>query len=135
MNQTAIAVFGCGNIGSRALQAVAKLERPATIYAIDPMPDALVRAQARVAELGEAARARIEFAESPAALPETIDLALVSTCADTRRATVEALLERAHVRNLVLDRRRGVGASRSSCAPTAFFRGRSRSTGSKRRAR
>ena len=99
-----IALVGCGNIGSRTLQALAKLERPATIYAIDPVAAALARARERVAELGAAARARVVYAESVAALPEAIDLALVATCADTRRSTVEALLGRTRVRYLVLEK-------------------------------
>ena len=99
-----LAVVGCGNIGSRALQALAKLAAPATIYAVDPLPAALARARARAAEIGAAARARIVYADSIAALPETIDLALVATCADTRRETVEALLARARVRALILEK-------------------------------
>lgn len=104
MTDAVVAVVGCGNIGSRALQALAKLERPATIHAVDPMPAALARTRARIAELGTAARARIVYAQSVRALPETIDLALVATCADTRRETVEALLERTRTRYLVLEK-------------------------------
>jgi hypothetical protein len=99
-----VAVIGCGNIGSRALQALAKLDRPATIHVVDPVPASLARAQERVAELGSAAKAKIVYAESMAALPEAVDLALVATCADTRRATVEALLGRARVRSLILEK-------------------------------
>lgn len=99
-----IAVVGCGNIGSRALQALAKLDRPATIHVVDPVPASLARARERVAELGPAAKAQIVYAESTAALPEAIDLALVATCADTRRGTVEALLDRARVRFLILEK-------------------------------
>lgn len=104
MSEAVVALVGCGNIGSRALQALAKLERPATIYVVDPLAAALARGRARVAELGAAAHARIVYADSIAALPQAIDLALVATCADTRRGTVEALLERARVRYLVLEK-------------------------------
>ncbi len=104
MTESAIAVIGCGNIGSRVLQALARLDRPATIHAIDPVPTALARARERVAELGSVARARIVYGDRIRSLPDTIDLALVATCADTRRATVEALLERARVRHLVLEK-------------------------------
>lgn len=99
-----ISVIGCGNIGSRALQALAKLDTPATIHAVDPVPAALAKAKERVAELGAAAKAKIVYAETIAALPQTIDLALIATCADTRRATLEALLGRARVRALVLEK-------------------------------
>jgi predicted dehydrogenase len=99
-----LAVVGCGNIGSRTLQALAKLTSPATIFAVDPVPAALARARERVAELGPAARAKVVYAESMQALPGSIDLAIVATCADTRRATVEALLDRAEVHALVLEK-------------------------------
>jgi hypothetical protein len=99
-----IAVIGCGNIGSRALQALAKIEAPATIHVVDPVPAALAKARERVAELGPAAKAKVVYAETTAALPEAIDLALVATCADTRRVTLEALLDRAQVRALVLEK-------------------------------
>jgi len=96
------AVIGCGNIGSRALQASAKL--PARIHVIDPMPSSLERARSRVAELGDAAKAEIVYGETMTALPDALDLALVATCADTRRATVETLLTRSRVRALVLEK-------------------------------
>ena len=104
MTEAVVTVVGCGNIGSRALQALAQLAQPATIHAVDPALAALARARERIAELGSAARARIVYADSVRALPEIIDLALVATCADTRRETVEALLERARVRYLVLEK-------------------------------
>ena len=100
----AVLLVGCGNIGSRALQALAKLEQPAIIYAVDPMPEALARARSRVAELGGAARARIVYAQALAEVPDRFDLALISTCADTRRPAIEALLQHARVRNLVLEK-------------------------------
>jgi hypothetical protein len=99
-----IAVIGCGNIGSRALQALAKFERPATIHVVDPVTASLARARERVAELGSGAKAKIVYAETMAALPAALDLALVATCADTRRATVEALLDRAQIRALILEK-------------------------------
>jgi SAM-dependent methyltransferase len=99
-----IAVIGCGNIGSRALQALARLETPARIVAVDPEPSALARARARVLDLGNAAQAEVLYADSIAALPYEIDLALVATRADTRRAAVEALLDHARVRDLVLEK-------------------------------
>ena len=54
--------------------------------------------------MAAAVRVRIVYVDSIAALPGAVDLAFVTTCADTRRCIVEALLDHTRVRYLVLEK-------------------------------
>ena len=97
------AVVGCGNIGSRILQALAHLDPQIQIYAADEKPAALAQARQRIVELGLPAD-RVRYVDHLEQLPARIDLAFVATCPDIRRGVVEALLDYAQVRHLVLEK-------------------------------
>lgn len=104
MENTKIAVVGCGNIGSRSLQALAKLDGGACLYAVDPSSESLARSRRRIDELGPAALAQTVFLDDVRKLPNSIDLAVIATCADVRRSAVESLFECSHIRSLVLEK-------------------------------
>lgn len=100
----AVAVVGCGNIGSRHLQALARLERPATIFAVDPSDDARALAAARFAEIGSRPDVAMVALTTPRDLPGRLDMAVIATSARPRLAVLAAVLEGRRVARLVLEK-------------------------------
>lgn len=101
---TVVAVVGCGNIGSRHLQGLARLAGPAEIHMVEPSTQALALAQARFAEMDPAPTTRLIAASGPEALPEMIDLMVVATSAAVRLPAMQAALAGRRVRRLVLEK-------------------------------
>lgn len=99
-----VAVIGAGGIGSRHLQALALLDQPARVYAVDPSPQSLATAQARWNEVPTASRHEFHALASPADLPDTIDVAVVATTAPVRLRATQGLLSRARPRHVILEK-------------------------------
>lgn len=90
-----IAIIGCGQIGSRHLQALANLGESAAIYLVDPSPDAISRSKERF-------RQRLDMVASPPpfvikeidvhSLPKDLDLAIVACSSDARASALKILM-------------------------------------------
>ncbi len=98
-----IVIIGGGQLGSRHLQALAKLEEPAYITVVDPSAGALETCQNRVREVPGWERHAYEF------LPEmakhaSLDFAVVATAASVRRQVLETLLATTTVQNVLLEK-------------------------------
>jgi predicted dehydrogenase len=104
MRGITVAVVGCGNIGSRHLQGLARLPRPAEIHIVEPSETASETARARFRETSPDPALRLVEAGSISALPPTLDLAIVATSSGPRLAAMEALLRGRAVRRLVLEK-------------------------------
>jgi predicted dehydrogenase len=100
----ALAVVGCGNIGSRHLQALARLDRPARVFAVDPSAEARGTAAARFAEIGPRPDVILEPIDAPAGLPAALDLAVIATASGPRLAALGAVLEGRRVARLLLEK-------------------------------
>lgn len=100
---TKLAVIGAGNLGSRHLQALAKLKRPSEIVVVDPDQMALERAAARCAEIGANA-ASVTYVRSIDKIGSDLDVAIVATNADIRADIVRKLLAQRRVRGLLLEK-------------------------------
>lgn len=102
---SAIAIIGSGQIGSRHLQALSLIDRPVSLYVVDPDAGSLKVARERFAQCGEAAKVRkVDFLESIVPLPESLDLVIVATGAKVRRSVVDGLLALKKVRYLILEK-------------------------------
>lgn len=100
-----IVIVGAGQIGSRHLQALALLALPANIRVIDPSAKSLAVARERWLQAAEGSdRHYIAFAQTMTELPAEIDVAIIATSANVRRAALEALLTRSSVRYAVLEK-------------------------------
>src|SRR5438105_962294 len=97
-----VAVIGVGRIGLRHLQGVMSVG-DAEIWVVDPSSDALTRARAEFTGVAEH-RVPPTFATDVRDLPASIDVAIVATSADIRRAMVEDLLHGRDVRHIVLEK-------------------------------
>jgi len=99
-----IAVIGCGNIGSRHLQGLARLQHPSDIYGIEPIEAHLTQAKGRVDEIPPQENLSFKYHATLDALPPSIDLAVVVTGASTRRDALHAVLAGRTVRALILEK-------------------------------
>jgi len=100
-----IAVIGAGQLGSRHLQALARLDRPAIVHVVDPFPASLQRAKERFDEVAATGtQVELTLADAMASLPPELDAVIVATNADHRAEVLCRLLDRSRVRFLVLEK-------------------------------
>jgi hypothetical protein len=100
-----LGLVGAGQVGSRHLQGLARLQLPCEIDVVDSSPESLRIAQARAEEVGTNPMVRaIRFHTSMDALPKELDYVIVATSADVRLGVVQRLLERGSVRRLLLEK-------------------------------
>jgi predicted dehydrogenase len=100
---TTIALIGAGNIGTRHLQALVRLGAGTRIVVVDPAPESRALAAARAAEVGLGG-VELEYLDEPTKIAGPLDVAIVATSSDVRRAVVEALFATARPRHLVLEK-------------------------------
>ena len=99
-----VAIVGAGQIGSRHLQGLARAARAFDVVVVDPSPRALETARLRFAEIAGPVVRDVRYETSLAALPESVDLAIVATVASHRPQVMRDLLARCRVRYAVLER-------------------------------
>lgn len=104
IRQATVAVIGCGNIGSRCLQAIAGLGPNVTAYAVEPFEAAIAIARKRYEEVASKESPPISYLSEIKELPREINLALIATCADIRLSVASALLDHASVQHLILEK-------------------------------
>jgi predicted dehydrogenase len=98
-----LAIIGAGNVGTRHLQALAKLRRPSRVIVVDPSPAALALAATRFAEMPSGVTT-MSYAQSLGAIDWRLDVAIVSTNADVRAQVVRELLSQTSVGALLLEK-------------------------------
>ena len=97
-----IAIIGCGQLGSRHLQAVAKLEGPLKIQVVEPISDNQRIGKMRVTEvLRDDQDVEIQWFPGLDALDEIPDVTIIATTAAGRASILIQLAERGHQRFLV----------------------------------
>lgn len=89
-----VLLIGCGQLGSRHLQAVAALPMVEEIEIVDPRPEALALGQARLAELPQRSDLRVRWHASLEAAQAGGALCIVATQAEGRCALVRDVMER-----------------------------------------
>jgi predicted dehydrogenase len=99
-----IGVIGCGNIGSRHLQGLARMTAAAAVHVCDPNAASRALAEARIAEMQPGPHLSFTFHDALASMPNHIGLAIVATGAQPRRAVIETLLASKNVGALLLEK-------------------------------
>jgi hypothetical protein len=99
-----VAIIGAGQLGSRHLQALASLDRGHHITVVEPVAECVERAQSRWKEVATDASPNVSWAREVEALPDAVDVAVVATAAEGRRALLENLLGKASVKHLVVEK-------------------------------
>ncbi|MEI8278347.1 MAG: Gfo/Idh/MocA family oxidoreductase [Bacteroidota bacterium] len=99
-----VALIGAGQIGSRHLQGLALSKIPLNIQLIDPSNESLDLARKRYEEVTPAAEHLLTLHNSINDVFADIDVAIVATSSNVRRAVVEQLLSTINVKYLILEK-------------------------------
>jgi predicted dehydrogenase len=99
-----VLVIGCGQLGSRHLQAVASLPEVAAIDVVDPRPEALALGRQRLAEVQPATAAQVRWVGAIDEAAPGGDLCIVATQADVRRQVTQAVAERLGYTRFLLEK-------------------------------
>ncbi len=101
-----IILIGAGELGSRHLQGLAKLDLLADITIIDPSKDALSTAHKRLNEVERTQYTQnVRFVDSFACIEDTAaDLAIVATTADVRVSVTRTLVETMNVDRILFEK-------------------------------
>ncbi len=101
--QFRILIVGCGQLGSRHLQAVASLPSVAQIEVVDPRPEALQLGRDRLAELGLERQPEVRWLQS---LREAsfADLCIIATQAEGRCGLVCSISEQLRIERFLLEK-------------------------------
>lgn len=108
MRNVALAIIGTGQIGSRHLQSIARLDRNADVYLVDPFQESLDRAFDRYNQVSDENRSkfpkRVFLLEKIGDLPRNIDLVVIATTAQDRLQIIGSLLDHCTVKYLILEK-------------------------------
>ena len=102
MNMVNVAIIGAGQLGSRHLQGLARVETPLAIHLLDPSESSLALARSRYDEVaGVASPHRLHLCREATQLPDQLDVAISATTAHHRLSSLRQVLShkigRAHV--------------------------------------
>lgn len=102
MSVSNIAIIGAGGIGQRHLQSCCDLPGNFKMFVVDPSEEALANAQRLAREKGR--QTDVTWLVDLAKLPSMMDMAIIATRADIRAQVVHRLLDRAVIRNMILEK-------------------------------
>lgn len=99
-----ILLIGAGNIGSRHLQGLAKVGFPLNIEVLDPSPDSLKLAEERFKQIPSHSNHNIAFYQNLNGVSDKIDLAIIATSSNIRRAVTQDLLKKSEVKYIIFEK-------------------------------
>ena len=99
-----IVLIGAGNIGSRHLQGLKKVNFPLNITVVDPSSQSLNVAKDRWEQIASSVKHHIIFNTYLNSVSPTIDLAIIATNSNIRRKAIEELLSKSALRYLILEK-------------------------------
>jgi predicted dehydrogenase len=100
-----IALIGAGQLGSRHLQALAKIDIPVTLQVVDPSEDALRIAKKRYLEISTNENIySINFFTKIDELNADINLCVISTNADVRFQVFQEVASKKNVSNIIFEK-------------------------------
>lgn len=100
-----IALIGAGQLGSRHLQALAKIDIPVILQLVDPNTDSLKVAQERYLEIPANHNIqRIDFFTGIDNLNANLDLCIIATNADVRFKVFQKLVSKKKIAHIVFEK-------------------------------
>ena len=100
-----VVLIGAGQLGSRHLQGLTRINCKIRLTVIDPSPDALAIAKERYNEmLSNPLIKLVSYQKSNDRFKDDVDLAIIATNADVRREVIETLIYHTRVRFLILEK-------------------------------
>ena len=102
---TTVVIIGAGNIGSRHLQSICRLEIRMSVFIIDPSSESLNIAKRRLNEVKKRNnKSKFIFSKNQKELPKKIDLAIISTNSDARKKVIKSLIKKSNVNFFILEK-------------------------------
>ncbi|HLD72408.1 MAG TPA: Gfo/Idh/MocA family oxidoreductase [Candidatus Nanoarchaeia archaeon] len=100
-----ILLIGAGQIGSRHLQALAKIDFPISILVIDPSEDSLRRSKERYEEITSNGKViTIKFSQNMDFLPSEVDLCIVATATNVRAKVIKEIMTHRKIKYFLLEK-------------------------------
>jgi hypothetical protein len=100
-----ILLVGAGQLGSRHLQGLCKLNGKNSIYIVDPLKESLELSEQRLNEITEKnSHNSYTFMYNYDGLPEKIDLAIISTNSDVRFNVFNGLSKKLLIKNIIFEK-------------------------------
>lgn len=100
-----IGIVGAGQLGSRHLQGLAKIDLPCSIEVMDPWDNSLKIADERFRQIPENNNIKsIKYFDAISRMSDHHDLVVIATTADVRLAVVKSLFQVSKVRNIILEK-------------------------------
>ena len=97
-----ISIIGCGNIGSRHLQAISKIKEPLEVHIVEPNEESVKIAQARLKQdVSNMLNHQYVWHRNVEELNHKSDITIIATSAKNRVEVIKKLLEQEHVKFLV----------------------------------
>lgn len=100
-----ICLIGAGNIGSRHLQALAKVTQPLLIQVVDPSQQSLDLAKKRYEEVKTLrSKHQVHYLQSLNNIIPQIDIAIIATSSNSRSAVTKKLFDKSSIKYLVFEK-------------------------------
>ena len=98
-------LIGAGELGSRHLQSLSKMNQDIQITVVDPSSYALANAQKRYEQMPSNSNVcSVNYHQDIPGLDGEVDLAIIATNADVRRKVIETLLGKIQIKYLILEK-------------------------------
>ena len=104
MSYISIIIIGLGQIGSRHLQGVAKINFDKKITIIDPNIDSISIAKKRYNEVNRIKDTELISLKSLEQLDDFYDIAIISTNSNVRMSILHSLLDKTQIKNIILEK-------------------------------
>ncbi|SMC39347.1 Gfo/Idh/MocA family oxidoreductase [Sporomusa malonica] len=104
MNYYNVAIIGVGGLGARHLQALQNISVPISIQAVDVSEESLDNAKKVCGEITNENIVSIEYLQDISYLNRQLDVVIIATSSNTRKAVIEYLLENRTVKYLILEK-------------------------------
>lgn len=99
-----ICIIGAGNIGSRHLQALANIKEPLFIQVVDPFETSLTEAKKRYEQVQIHTKHQVIYLQDLNKITSEIDVAIIATTSNIRKAVAEKLLNLSRVNYIILEK-------------------------------
>ncbi|WP_346316649.1 Gfo/Idh/MocA family oxidoreductase [Chitinophaga sp. YIM B06452] len=99
-----VGIIGAGQLGSRHLQALAKVNAQLDIYISDISSQSLEIAKGRFEEVPEGARHQVHYLTSVEEFPAQLEIVIIATNSEIRKVVIEKLLTHSQVKHLILEK-------------------------------
>jgi len=99
-----VCIIGAGQLGSRHLQAIARVALPLTVYVVDIAEQSLKTAKERFEEIEGYQQKAAFYLQTLDDLPVELDLVIIASNSISRRSIIEALLTKCIVKYMILEK-------------------------------